>query len=279
MKNIYRNVLLKIKEAEENLSLTPETVVADSRKMVILLNEQLQTLKDYVLKNGFDSHQEEIQFFRDIKPQICGKLLYYNKLFRIETARPAELGSVSRKYFKEKLTKAESNYIETQTVSEFYRYYRSGRSDKDEKYFLRGNIDWEQGLSSRVFEIDIHFSTYYDYEIARIISRDMLYEYLYFRSEAFRGADASITPSSGSKKIPWTESQNALIELIYALHISRSVGYGKTGIRQLALLFQSIFDVKFGDIHHAFHRMKYRNGPTYLDRLKASLESYISENL
>ncbi len=278
MKNFIRIICSKIKEEEEKLSLIPSTVVEESRKMIVLLNNQLQFLKEHVLKNGFEDRDEEIEFFREIKPSIYSKLLFYNKLFRIESGRPFELGSVSRKYFKEKLTKIESNYIGTLSDSDFYRYYRSGRRNKDENYFMRGNIDWEQGLSDRIFEIDIQFSTYYDYEVARILAFDLLYEYLYFRIESFE-PDPTFIKNNGGKKIAWTESQNALIELIYALHISRSIGHGKSGIRQIAALFQSMFDVQFGDIHHAFHRMKYRSGPSYLDRLKSDLDSYISEHL
>lgn len=280
MKNFYRTIRTKIKEAEEKLSLSAETVVEESRNMVILLNEQLQLLKADVQKNGFENDDDEIEFFREIKPSVCSKLLFYNKLFRIETGRPSELGSVSRKYFKEKLTKAENNYMGALSDSEFYRYYRSGRRNKDTIYFMRGQIDWEQGLSNRVFEIDVHFSTYYDYEVARILAFDLLYEYLYYRIETFRNStEATSIRNPNNNKIQWTESKNALIELIYALHISRSVGNGKIGIRQIATLFQHMFDVQFGDIHHAFHRMKYRSGPTYLDRLKADLDSYISEHL
>jgi hypothetical protein len=278
--NIIRNIRLKIKEEEEKLSLTPETVIKESCKMVLLLNTQLQQLKDHVLSTGFAGKQEEIEFFKEVKPMIFGKLLYYNKLYQIETGRPVDLGSATRKYFKNKLSKLEDEYINKVSVSDFYKYYRSGRKDKDEHYFMRGHIDWQHDFRNWVFEIDIHFSTYYDYELARIIAYDLLYEYLYFRLETFeQRPDNSFATSTGSKKIPWTESKNALIELIYALHISQSVGYGKSGIRQIAALFQSMFDVQFGDIHHAFKRMKYRTGPTYLDRLKANLESYISEHL
>ena len=278
MKTI-RNIRLKLKEEEEKLSLTPETVVKESCRMVVLLNNQLQQLKDYVLSTGFADKEEEIEFFRDIKPMIFGKLLYYNKLYRIETGRPVDLGSATRKYFKSKFSKLEDDYITSISVSEFYRYYRSGRRDKDESYFMRGNIDWQQGLSNWVFEIDTRFSTYYDYELARIIASDLLYEYLHYRIETFeQRPDRAYSQQAGGKKIPWTESKNALIELIYALHISQSLGHGKSGIRQIAALFQSMFDIQFGDIHHAFHRMKYRHGPTFLDRLKESLDSYISEH-
>lgn len=277
---IVRNIRLKVKEQEEKLSLTPETVIKESCVMVELINRHLKELKDYVLSKGFEDKQEEIEFFRDVKPMLFAKLLFYNKLYQIETGRPVDLDKASRKYFKNHLAILEEGYNNSISVTEFYRYYRSGRRDLDEQYFTRGHIYWKQGFDNWVFEMDVRFSTYYDHELARIIACDLLYEYLNFRLENldYRPDQGGIKPGT-STKIPWTESKNALIELIYALHISQSVGHGKSGIRQIAALFQSVFDVQFGDIHHAFHRMKYRTGPSYLDRLKKSLDTYISEQL
>ncbi|EJL74339.1 RteC domain-containing protein [Chryseobacterium populi] len=280
MKTFFRNIYLRIKKEEDKISLTPEQVVVESRRMTLLLNELLQKLKEHVIKYGFEDPEDEIEFFRTLKPMVTGKLLYYNKLFRIETGRPIEMGNVGKKYFKSRLSKLESYYTKNISVSDFYRYYRSGRSDKDRSYFVRGQIDLHEGLRSRVFETDIRFSTYYDYEVARIIERDLLYEYLHFRIEGFR--ERSEMPdlrSFGKEKMLWTESKNALIELIYALHVSESIGYGKLGIRQITSLFQILFDIQLGDVHHAFHRMKYRrNESPYLDRLKSSLESYMAQN-
>ncbi|MGS2741216.1 RteC domain-containing protein [Sinomicrobium sp. M5D2P17] len=35
--------------------------------------------------------------------------------------------------------------------SDFYRYYRSGRTDRDETYFRLGNINFHDGLNSIIF--------------------------------------------------------------------------------------------------------------------------------
>lgn len=51
--------------------------------MTLFLNEMLRTLKAKVFKNSFANEQQEIDFFRNIKPQVLGKLIYYNKVFRI----------------------------------------------------------------------------------------------------------------------------------------------------------------------------------------------------
>ncbi|WP_081414014.1 RteC domain-containing protein [Chryseobacterium daeguense] len=44
------------------------------------------------------------------------------------------------------------------------------RTDLDHEFFELGKIKFNSGLSSYVFEIDYHFSTYYNYKVARIIA-------------------------------------------------------------------------------------------------------------
>jgi hypothetical protein len=49
-----------------------------------------------VLQTGFKDEQQEINFFKNIKPQILGKLIYYNKVFRIETTCPVAQENTSK---------------------------------------------------------------------------------------------------------------------------------------------------------------------------------------
>ncbi|WP_317198096.1 hypothetical protein [Chryseobacterium rhizoplanae] len=50
----------------------------EALKMISYLQEVL-SLKASVAKEGFESEWEEINFFRNVKPGILGKLIYYNK--------------------------------------------------------------------------------------------------------------------------------------------------------------------------------------------------------
>lgn len=78
----------------------------------------------------------------------------------------------------------------------------------------------------------------------------------------------------------WTESKNALIELIYAIHTNGSILNGNVSIRKITAIMQSIFNIELGDIHHAFHRMKMRAGSktAHLDQLKKSLEEHMDRD-
>lgn len=273
-------IISEIRSKEDKVSCETLHIIDEAYQMTLYLNELLHTTQEYIRKEGFKNETEEIEFFRDIKPQILGRLIYYNKVFRIETACPVKNGKMYQKFFMIQLQQLKHEFKEHICESHFYRYHRSGRSDRDREYFMRGKINYRDGLNSYVFEIDHQFSTYYDSKVARIIANELIYAYLITKINPEETCSLSHNTEL-TKDIFWTDSKNALIELIYALYASRVISHGKIGIRKIATVFQIVFRIPLGDIHHSFHRMKDRAGTrtSFLDHLKLSLEEYMDKGL
>jgi len=278
---IYKNVLKRIQKKEKALEVSSNTIIEESYQMIIYLQGVLKELKAHVLENGFKNAKTEIEFFKTIKPQVLGKLIYYNKVYRIGITCPVNNGKMYYSYYSLQLEHLKQEYIDHICNTDFYRYYRSGRTDRDSTYFQRGNINYYDGLNSIVFEIDTDFSTFFDYKIARIIANELLYSYLLTKISPEQNPDMILQKPESSKDIIWTDSKNALIELIYALYAAEVVSYGKIGIRKISVIFQVVFGITLGDLHHAFHRMKTRTGSrtAFLDHLKLSLEEYMDKDL
>ena len=281
MKYSLDKILLEIHNKEDKILSQSKRLIDEAYEMTLYLQDLLGSVKKYLIEEGFKNDEEEIHFFRSIKPQILGKLIYYNKIYRIETTCPVSNGKMYYSYFSGQLANLKREYIEHLCSSDFYRYYRSGRTDRDDTYFKRGNINYHDGLNSIVFEIDPEFSTFFDYKTARIISNDLLYTYLLTKINPDENPDVILQKPESSKDIFWTDSKNAIIELIYALYASGVISHGKIGIRKISLMFQILFRIPLGDLHHAFHRMKTRSGSrtSFLDQLKFSLEEYMDKDL
>ena len=279
MKHSLHKITVEVSRYENKIINGASGIVDEAFKMISYLQEVLASLKVSVIKDGFQSEWEEINFFRNVKPGVLGKLIYYNKVYRIECACPLGSGKIYRNYFSNQIKELKQEFEEHIFNSEFYRYYRSGRNDRDQTFFRLGNINLYDGLNSFVFEIDHHFSTYYDYKVARIIANDLLQNYLHLKIDSIE--DSNFKDEEATKDIFWTSSKNALVELIYAMYASRAVSHGKVGIRKLSMIAQIVFSVSLGDLHHAFHRMKTRAGSrtAFLDHLKISLEEYMDKDL
>ena len=281
--NVFNDKLNIIRKKEQKISFTSSSIIEESYQMILLLKDLLLELKSIVLSKGFKTEMEEIYFFKIVKPEVLGKLIYYNKVYRIETGCPVNNGKLFIKYFTKHLEQLKTSYKEYVCNSDFYKYYKSKRNDLDSKFFRLNQIDLHGGLNSIVFEIDEKFSTYYDYKVSRIISNDLLYDYLMQRMDSEEKPSIfQNQPVDGyNKDVFWTDSKNALVELIYALHASGAVSNGRVGISRMSMVFEIIFRVKLGDLHHCFHRMKDRSGSktAFLDHLKANLEKYMDKDL
>lgn len=275
------SIISQIHFKEDQISRETSHLIDEAYQMTLYLNELLHTTREQILKEGFKNKTDEIEFFREIKPYILGQLMYYNKVFRIETICPVKNGRMYQKFFMNQLHDLKQEFKEYICGCHFYRYYRSERNDRDEEYFLRGKINYKDGLNSYVFEIDHQFSTYYDSKVARIMANELIYTYLMTKINPEEQTGSLLHSSESTKDIFWTDSKNALIELIYALYASGVISHGKIGIRKITLVFQILFRIPLGDIHHSFHRMKDRanNRTLFLDQLKSSLEQYMDKEL
>lgn len=98
MRHPLNYIIAEIQKQERKLSAETHSVIAEAYKMTIYLQELLHTVKEDVVNEGFSSKDEEIHFFKQVKPNILGKLIYYNKVYRIETARPVENGNLCQNY-------------------------------------------------------------------------------------------------------------------------------------------------------------------------------------
>lgn len=105
--------------------------------------EAFNQLKSFVLSYKFQNEEEEILFFKEIKPRLCFRLIYYRKVYNIEMDRPTGINK-QQEYLND-LFNGINKYNSKRL--DFIRYYRSGSSLLDSLYFLRGKVDTEQYIN------------------------------------------------------------------------------------------------------------------------------------
>lgn len=232
-----------------------------------MLEEVFDYLKEFIVGYAFESEEEEINFFREVKPRFFCHLIYYRKIYNIEMNRPMGSVEIQRHYLVKELD-AIKDYIDKRL--DFYRYYRSDSTYLDCYYFIRGKADKEQYLDSFYFERDPKFSTCCDFKVARILANDMLQVYL--RSELEKLDNGRRQEPFPKKKHRWTGKKNDLIEILYAFDEERCFDNGSVSLTELAAYFEAVFCVDLGNISRNFYEMKIRNEQTpFLDRLKEKL--------
>ncbi|MBU3012869.1 RteC domain-containing protein [Polaribacter vadi] len=267
-----------VKELDYNLDfLEKETegVLEKAEESIRVTKRALKQIKILFLRKKLIPKNEEILFFKNMKPYVFSKLIYYVKLFSIESKRPRSSNKSQVKYFNNHIDRLQ-NYFNDNL--EFYHYFRRGAIFLDEEYFIRGKADIRLFPDSLSFFTDDKFSTSHDTTVATIMAYDMLIIYLkreIDKLENNNSMETNINAFKKQSKLFWTGNKTDLIELIYALHSSGAVNSGTADIKEMASACEQMFNIDLGDYYRTFLEIRSRkmNQTKFIDKLKNSLEN------
>ena len=225
-----------------------DNILQKSEETIEVILKTLEQLKKMVIKHKFKSKHEEILFFKSIKPQFTSKLYYHMAIYRIASQAPLGGASILKKYYEAEQANIKDFFDKN---LDFYQYYRTNSTFLDEKYFLRGNVDFKINLNNYYFELDPKFSTAHDSKVALIMANDLLSIYIDKKILELEKALNGIYTTQTSK-LQWTASKVALIELIYALQTEGVFNNGTANVKDIADQFQETFNVDLGQYRRMF---------------------------
>lgn len=271
-----------INELNSNLNFLEsetENILVKAEEGIKITKQSLKKLRKLVTNNTFKTKNDEIYFFKNVKPQVYSKLIYYVMLFNIESKRPRSSNKTQIKYFNKHIDKLQLYFNDN---LEFYNYYRRGAIFLDEQYFVRGKADIRLHPDTFHFFIDEQFSTSHDSTIATILAYDMLIIDLRTEIEKLqnnRYKDNTKVVKTNTKLF-WSASKIDLIELIYALHSTGVINKGTVDIKEMASVCEQIFNIDLRDYYRTFLDIRSRkiNQTKFLDKLKETLFKRIEDS-
>lgn len=279
MKELVNNMLAEIEVDISEIDLYGYDIIETSLSMVHRLQELLNDLKAKLQTYSFPAKENEITFFKTQKPEILGRLLFFYKIYRIETQCPNGSNDVIRNYISKELDNL--TYFFNRNL-DFYQYYRSHSTLYDEYYFVRGKFDLRLCTDSAQFDKDPNFSTGYDYKVAKIIANEMLRIYLNKRLVKLETNTQVEDNLQKCLKYPFrfTGKKVFLIELGYSLVSSGDINNGNVEIKEMMNFLGTVFQVELGDYYAAYIAMKERkkDRTAYLSRLQDSLVKRMDED-
>lgn len=270
MKLFSESLLSELESRLKAIHSQTEEPIQYTEQAIKLLITILEKLKTTFLSHQFENKSEEIDFFRNIKPQFAAKLIYYNDIYNIETGKPFGSKKAIRKYYNSELTKLGIYFTEN---LDFYKYYRTGNRNLDNKYFIRGKHDLRHTLDSFYFQADHRFSTSHDYKVAKMLANDSIKIYLESEISKLEQKTENKVSIPNNKTQKWTGSKVALIELIYALHSEGVFNNGTSELKEVTSFFESVFDVDLGQFNRTFLEIRARKSERtkFLNVLKEKL--------
>jgi|GEM_PF-1721384 len=217
-----------------------------AEKCVQVAADYISRLRSWVDERPFSSEEEEVFFFKRIKPRFHCQLLFYQYLYILELHVPLEHKKL-RKYLKRKRRLAQQHVEENHRL---YEYLLTGQSHMDSLYFTR--INNARPLPADVILMDGHpdFSSPLDGRVAELLKSQMLVEYLEERLAAMRVSQGTLASAVGDAvKLVWTGTKASLYQLIYALCGSGAINNGNITLIQLAEAFGRLFNIDLKNIY------------------------------
>lgn len=249
-------LLTDLNEQLNFIDLEIDNEIKKCEKAIEISVKAKDNLKALILKTTFKTREEEIQFFKEIKPHFTSKIVYYNSVLNIEMKKPSGGLRVVKKYYNNELIKLKSFF---DNELEFYKYYRSSNNYLDHKYFLRGKFDIKMSLDSYYFEVDTTFSTSHDFKVAKLLANDLVELYLENQLRMFDNKDTKEkSQHKPNVKMTWTGSKVGLTELLFALHYQGTFNNGAADLKEIAEYLEYVFEIDLGQYRRTFLEIKAR---------------------
>jgi RteC protein len=275
--NTAHTLLNELNEKLDTQNFKDISYIKIVENSVFICEEYHFKLKEFIKSNTFQSNQEEIDFFKTIKPKFTSKLYYFISVFNLELQRPSTSQEIQKIYLQEQLGKIKT-FKDANT--ETYKYFKSNATFLDEKCFLRNKRDLRFFLDPIVYQFDANFSTSHDHKIAMILAYDELELYILKELDKL---EENYKDKENLKvfHLQWTEKKVSLVELIYSLYAAGVINNGKTEIAELAKFFEQYFNIDLGDYYRKYLEIRSRkvNPTKFIDSIKAALLKKMEEDL
>ncbi len=254
----FKKVILGFKE--RLLMLEPEKInsLKKCHEGIHLCNNTLYLLRSLVEKKDFKTLEEEVHFFKTVKSEPLGYLVYFSEVRSCELLMP-KIGLSNQLNFLEKKINRINKFFNRNW--DFVHYMEQGLSYLDIQYFTRSNQVFPLYSLPEACYLDPKFFTSHDMLWARIKGLNIFIVYLQERIKLLRAQKHRDLQGARTKKsLTWNASKTALTELIYALHAVNAINGGSGNVKAIATVFESVFNINLDNLYKTYSEIKARKG-------------------
>lgn len=257
MKQYSDEIISKINAEVETCCVDGDLSSDKALYMINFIRPLFEELRAFTHQYVFHNENEEICFFKETKPTIMSKLIYFNDIYTLELRKPSGSKEVVKAYYQKRLG-AITEFCNANL--DFYQYYRSKATHLDKYYFLRGYENYKLCHNCGMFDKDPMFSTCCDHKVAKMLAYDMLEIYLQQRlQEVERQEVIEISRASlPDNPFRWTGTKIAAIELGYAIYAAGVLNDGNADIKEIMTYIEASFKIDLGDYYRTYLAIRER---------------------
>lgn len=266
---LYRGVVSALEEIDN--TVMESSVQRKMRTETVF--RFLMELKKQVLEYSFTSPEEEIRFFKEVKPRFTSMLIYYSSVDRIELGKPEGSLAHVKSYYEHELAAIDKFFGRNR---EIYTYFRSGDTYFDHQLFIRGNTA-PRWLCKGPVDQDERFSTATDLIFARIKAKEQIVRYL---ENTINGLE--FRPFAGDEPaINWTGDSINLLENVFGWYYTGQINNGQATIADLVRIVERVFNVNLGKPYRRFSEIRQRkrlSKTKFLEEMSRAINKKIEDD-
>ncbi len=267
----YKKLLNQLSTQLNQIEKQNNKITKQANLSVIYCRDILSKMHQIVLTNSFENEESEIKFFKKTKIIPLSKLVFYSEVLTFEIQFPKATKEEQIKYIEKRIKKIIKFYDYN---IDFIQYVREDKTHFDTLYYTRVNCDSYNFTNTKLYYRTPEFSTSHDILLGKLKGYDLLIIYLQNKLYNLQNLKPQNTTELSIKSnLHWTSSKVDLNELIYAVHSSGVINNGAAGIKEIATVFEQIFNIDLGNYYHRSIEIRSRkiNKTIFMDRLKESL--------
>jgi hypothetical protein len=258
-----------VAELEARMTISKSTMedsadrVQASQSALHVIAGCLRELHEFVKSYTFTDEQEEIDFFKRIKPKFLSQY-YYHKHIKVITMRePFDRERELEGYYRKALADLQDLLDDDLPFAD---YLATGQTHLDRLYFRRGF------LAKDDFDPYPEFCTGYDERAARILAAGMMRDHIVHLLQKRHVEESRST-------LNWTGSKADMIELIYGLETVGVINKGSADIKEIASCFEALFNINLGNYYRQFLdiRLRKKEKTTFLNQMQERLEQRMND--
>jgi hypothetical protein len=237
-----------------------------------IIDEAITALKSMVEDYQFKTEDEEIDFFKRVKPDLLSLKMEQGLRYNLLVNKPIGTTEIQIQYFDDVL-KALQNFFHMNTFH--YQYYKNGFVNLDTSYFLRSSGPLPVPMPD-IPEPVVEFSTPMSYLYAKFIAYEHMQYYILEQIALLKHPELNLQLRSSvpAGDLKWTGDSINLVELAYGLWLTGQFNNGNASLNQIVRWLEENFHVSIGIVQRRFSeiaRRKRLSLTKFIDHMRDSI--------
>ena len=231
---------------------------------ITLCQDFNKRLRELYFNASLDTAEEQIHFFKTLKPKFVSELQFNLEAMNYYKERPRASKKLKGQYINHCMEKASLFMVKH---CEFNTYMNMQSDHLDDVYFTKRDYD-PKLHGSFEYPSDPFFSSPADPTLSCLLAADRYLQFL--KNQKFALKNPTLDPSWESQKtLDWHGSKTDLVELVYALH---SAGKLIGDLKHSFAVMEKAFNIDIGNYYRLYTDIKLKKKPdSMLKELNTSL--------